>query len=168
MYSNNLLPLGRNTAQLYAEYRDDVENYNKKQQVLLQRHLRVLRRQERVADSFIRKNRREIEQIKDELTTRDDITQRSMNLEEYDELKCFYKISRHNNNNNYKYVQHTPSSSRSVMEHSKNDSFKLPPLFMKENTVHSRYLKDSEPKALSVRALKKSPRLSMDLHREHN
>jgi hypothetical protein len=156
--------LGRNTAELYAEFRDDVDKYNKKQEVLLQKHIRYIRRQERIMNSIIKKSKNEIVQLRDDLM--DNSEPRSINLQEYDNIKHYQKFS----SPGYQQRQGAPkrtSFSNEMTPREENSShlgIKLPPLWQGKdnglpkinNQVMSRYASDIEPKALTSRALKRT------------
>ena len=150
--------MGRNTASLYAEYRDEVDKYNKKQEVLLQRHLRVIRRQERVTQGVIKKCRQEVRQIKVDIKNTES---HSMDLSDYDALKEFQRIVGGNGfrtDPNYSPPQVTPRNGAGV---------KLPPLWQRSDSetmeskqgINSRYLGTGRPKALSLRALRSKKKL---------
>ena len=74
----------KRTANFYAEFRDETSRFNKKEDTMLQRQLRVLQRQERVANHALRKTRQEAERLRKCVR---DSSDRTLDLTEYDELK---------------------------------------------------------------------------------
>ena len=78
----------RKTSNYYAEFRDETDRFNKKQEQMLDRRMRVLRRQERVSSHALLKTRYEAEQLRQSLRANKD---RSLDLGEYDALKVYQR-----------------------------------------------------------------------------
>ena len=74
----------KRTANFYAEFRDETRSFNKKEDQMLHRQLRVLQRQERVANHALRKTRQEAERLR---TCVRNTSERTLDLSEYDEIK---------------------------------------------------------------------------------
>ncbi len=98
-----------------SEYSDEVSKINKKEDIMLERKIRFLERQEKISQSLLKKNKNEIERLKASISNN---SYRSTDLTQYDQLKAHDRANSH----------HTTTRSGGVTWRD-SSSVRLPPLW---------------------------------------
>ena len=80
-----------------SEYSDEIARMNKKEELMLNRQLKVFERQERVAQSILKKHKREAERLDRLVSER---SKQSINLEQYDIKRATARVGGHSDPTN--------------------------------------------------------------------